>query len=217
MIPNIDSNEGPTFIPSTNFLYTEMIDENVIDRFVEWHYNHSQKYFTKGLGESIGEKNRNTGEDDLSSPLACVNSDIKESIDTPYMNMVILPEVNDFVSAIDSCMGNYVRKFPFCSEGGYFHMDVGWNVQEYPKGGGYKKWHTERSGSARSNVYRHLVWMVYLNDVPNGGTEWFHQEHYEEAEKGKCCIWPADWTYTHKGRVTVDHEKIIATGWYSYA
>ena len=217
MIPNIDSNEGPTFIPSTNFLYTEMIDENVIDRFVEWHYNHSQKYFTKGLGESIGEKNHNTGEDDLSSPLANVNSDIKESMDTPYMNMVVLPEVNDFVSAIDSCMGNYVRKFPFCSEGGYFHMDVGWNVQEYPKGGGYKKWHTERSGSAKSNVYRHLVWMVYLNDVPNGGTEWFHQEHYEEAEKGKCCIWPADWTYTHKGRVTVDHEKIIATGWYSYA
>ena len=217
MIPNIDSSEGPTFIPSTNFLYTEMIDENVIDRFVEWHYNHSQKYFTKGLGESIGEKNRDSGEDDLSSPLACVNSDIKESMDTPYMNMVILPEVNDFVSAIDSCMGNYVRKFPFCSEGGYFHMDVGWNVQEYPKGGGYKKWHTERSGSAKSNVYRHLVWMVYLNDVTNGGTEWFHQEHYEEAEKGKCCIWPADWTYTHKGRVTVDHEKIIATGWYSYA
>lgn len=212
----IDSDKS-VITPSTNFLYTEMIDENVIDRFVDWHYNHSQKYFKKGLGESIGEDNLKTGEDDLSSPLGLVNSNIKESMDTPYMNMVILPEVNDFVSAVDSCMGNYVSKFPFCSEGGYFHMDVGWNVQEYPKGGGYKKWHTERSGSAKSNVYRHLVWMVYLNDVPNGGTEWFHQDHYEEAEKGKCCIWPADWTYTHKGRVTVDHEKIIATGWYSYA
>ena len=216
MIPNIDS-DGQTFIPSTNFLYTEMIDENVIDRFVDWHYNHSQKYFIKGLGQSIGEDRIETGEDDLSSPLANVNSNIKDSTDTPYMNNIILPEVNEFVYAVDSVVGNYVNKFPFCSDGGYFHMDVGWNVQEYPKGGGYKRWHTERLGSAKSNVYRHLVWMVYLNSVPNGGTEWFHQNHYEEAEKGKCCIWPADWTYTHKGRITNDYEKIIATGWYSYA
>tara|TARA_Y100000592_G_scaffold99441_1_gene175463 strand:- start:3826 stop:4470 length:645 start_codon:yes stop_codon:yes gene_type:complete len=212
----IDS-DASVIVPSTNFLYTEMIDENIIDSFVEWHYNHSQKYFNKGLGESINEKNRETGEDDLSSPLGLVNAKIKESMDTPYMNMVILPKVNDFVSAVDSCMGNYVRKFPFSAKGSYFHMDPGWNVQEYPKGGGYKEWHTERSGSAKSNVYRHLVWMVYLNSVPNGGTEWFHQDHYEEAEKGKCCIWPADWTYTHKGRVTHEFEKIIATGWYSYA
>lgn len=204
--------------PSTDFLYSEMIDEDVIDIFVKWHYEHSQTYFRQGLGESIGEDNRDSGRDDLgSSPLGNVNYSIKESLDTPYMNMVILPEVNLLVESVDSCMGNFVKKFPFSAKGSYFHMDPGWNVQEYPKGGGYKEWHTERSGSAKSNVYRHLVWMVYLNSVPNGGTEWFHQDHYEEAVKGKCCIWPADWTYTHKGRVTHEHKKIIATGWYSYA
>ena len=90
----IDSDAG-SIIPSTSFLYTEMIDENIIDSFVEWHYNHSQTYFKKGLGESINEKNRDTGEDDLSSPLGLVNPNIKESMDTPYMNMVILPEVNN--------------------------------------------------------------------------------------------------------------------------
>ena len=101
----IDS-DASVIVPSTNFLYTEMIDENIIDSFVEWHYNHSQKYFNKGLGESINEKNRETGEDDLSSPLGLVNSNIKESMDTPYMNMVILPKVNDFVSAVYSLHTN---------------------------------------------------------------------------------------------------------------
>ena len=35
----IDS-DASVIVPSTNFLYTEMIDENIIDSFVEWHYNH---------------------------------------------------------------------------------------------------------------------------------------------------------------------------------
>jgi hypothetical protein len=58
--------------------------------------------------------------------------------------------------------------------------------------------------------------MTYLNDVPNGGTEWFHQDKYVEAQKGLTVIWPADWTHVHRGRVSHDHEKIVATGWFSY-
>mgnify|MGYP001206172506 FL=1 len=208
---------GSMVEPHTDFLYKEQIDDDVIDEFLSWYYLESDKWFKSAPGESLGKDQGSKEEGILASPMGNVNYSIKESMDTPIMNNVLIPPVNKFVEAVDAVTNNYVLRFPFAAKSGFFHMDEGWNVQWYPPGGGYKDWHTERSSSARTNTYRHLVWMVYLNDVPNGGTEWFHQQHYEEAKRGSCCVWPADWTYTHKGRVSMEHDKLIATGWYSFA
>ena len=62
-------------------------------------------------------------------------------------------------------------------------------MQHYPIGGGFKQWHTERSNSLPGNIYRHLVFMTYLNDVPDGGTEWYHQQRYVPAQRGYTVIW----------------------------
>ena len=90
------------------------------------------------------------------------------------------------------------------------------SMQHYEKGGGFKKWHTERINSLPGSVYRHLVFMTYLNDVPDGGTEWYHQDLYIPAKKGYTVVWPADWTHFHRGRVSETSEKKIITGWLSY-
>ena len=58
--------------------------------------------------------------------------------------------------------------------------------------------------------------MTYLNDVPDGGTEWFHQSLYVPAQKGYTVIWPADWTHTHRGRPSPTTEKQILTGWFEF-
>ena len=62
---------------------------------------------------------------------------------------------------------------------------------------------------------RVLVYMTYLNDVDNGGTEWLFQNYKTEAKKGLSVIWPAEWTHTHKGVIS-QQEKYIATGWYVF-
>ena len=62
---------------------------------------------------------------------------------------------------------------------------------------------------------RALVYMTYLNDVSNGGTEFLYQEFKTEARKGLTLIWPAEWTHTHKGIVSPDKEKYIITGWFN--
>ena len=85
------------------------------------------------------------------------------------------------------------------------------NIQRYPPGGGYKGWHFER-GNHRENRERHLVWMTFLTDNADGGTEFQYQDVYIPAVKGKTVIWPAEWTHTHRGRVC-DTEKTIITGW----
>ena len=56
--------------------------------------------------------------------------------------------------------------------------------------------------------------MLYLNNVPDGGTEFKYQNIITPAVKGNLIIWPADFTHTHKGVISKTKEKYIATGWF---
>ena len=57
--------------------------------------------------------------------------------------------------------------------------------------------------------------MTYLNDVPNGGTEFKYQGIKSPAKKGLTIIWPSDWMHTHRGIIDEENEKYIITGWYN--
>ena len=86
------------------------------------------------------------------------------------------------------------------------------NLQYYKPGGGFKKWHFERHIKTKDRL---LVFMTYLNDVPDGGTEFFHQKTTCPAKKGLTVIWPAEFTHLHRGQVS-KREKYIITGWYNF-
>jgi hypothetical protein len=58
-----------------------------------------------------------------------------------------------------------------------------------------------------------LAWILYCNGLPDGGTEFHWQGHHEEAERGKLLIFPAGVSHIHRGRVSQEHTKTIATGW----
>ena len=94
-----------------------------------------------------------------------------------------------------------------------FNINEDYIIQKYPIGGGFKQWHFERTSNV--NIGRHLVFMTYLNDVEDGGTHFKYQDFLCPAKKGLTLIWPADWTFTHKGQVSNTKEKYIITGWYS--
>ncbi len=89
------------------------------------------------------------------------------------------------------------------------------NMQKYEPGEGFYAWHSERSTNPQ-NLNRVLAWMIYLNDLEQGGTEFQHQNHIEEAEAGKLLIWPSDWTHSHRGIVSESKTKYILTGWYVF-
>ena len=92
----------------------------------------------------------------------------------------------------------------------------GTNIQHYKPGGGYKQWHFERGGNVPPMCLRQLVFMTYLNDVPEGGTEFYYQNKKFEAQKCKTLIWPSDFTHTHRGVISNTHEKYIITGWFGH-
>ena len=90
------------------------------------------------------------------------------------------------------------------------------NFQHYKPGEGYFAWHCESGGVMAMN--RKIVWMFYLNDVPNGGTEFINQNVTTEAREADLVIWPADWTHTHRGQTgpDIDKDKYILTGWFIF-
>ena len=89
------------------------------------------------------------------------------------------------------------------------------NLQRYAPGEGFKRWHCDWtiSDEATEPVHRVLAWILYCNDLPEGGTEFHWQDHHEPAERGKLVIFPAGPSHIHRGRVSHEHTKTIATGW----
>ena len=90
------------------------------------------------------------------------------------------------------------------------HFTKAFNIQFYKPKGGYTKWHFERDHNTQERAF---AFMTYLNDVPNGGTEFYYQGTTTQAKKGDTVVWPAEWTHVHKSQISKEHEKYIATGW----
>jgi hypothetical protein len=94
------------------------------------------------------------------------------------------------------------------------------NIQKYDQGvGGYPAWHSENypEEGRFEALHRVLLYMVYLNDVDEGGeTEFFYQKLKIKPKKGTLVIAPAAWTHTHRGNTPVSGDKYIATSWIKF-
>ena len=122
---------------------------------------------------------------------------------------------NRYRDELQRCLNYYQMKYDEVNHIKRFQVVEGYNIQHYPPGGGLKKWHCENDGWGE-NVFRSFVFMTYLNDVEDGGTDFKFQNLTTPAKKGLTLIWPAAWTHTHKSQISTTSEKYIVTGWYSY-
>lgn len=129
----------------------------------------------------------------------------------------------DYYLALNNCVNRYAHELSQCShdkghDGGqelcaFYHVTERMNIQHYKPGEGFYAWHHERGEIA---MHRELVFMTYLNDVPDGGTEFLYQDLTTTAKKGKTLIWPANYTHIHRGQISKTQEKYIITGWLGY-
>ncbi len=132
------------------------------------------------------------------------------------------PEAHGLADAImrgvSAGLKRYLQERPLflecCPERSLFVNPL-FNLQRYRPGEGFRSWHCDWSTSeeATEPIRRVLAWILYLNSVPDGGTEFHWQDHHVEAEKGTLAIFPAGMSHVHRGRVSHEHTKTIATGW----
>jgi len=183
-----------------NFIYGQYIDKNLCDELVNYYENSSNKksgtIYSKNKLSYMPEIKRST---DLSIEL--YNSD----------NLIM-----NYYDELGKVLDQYKEKYIYCSQDkGRWAIHEAWNIQKYKPNEGFFAPHSER-GSI-STIYRHLVFMTYLNDVTDGGeTEFFYQKLKVKPEKGLTLIWPTDWTFTHNGITSPTQTKYITTGWYSF-
>lgn len=177
-----------------NFIRIYQVDNIICDQLIDYHKKNSE-YKQKGC------VNKSSGIE--------IDENIKKSIDVYFYN----PSKDKSILALFDVLSQAVYEYmKYYNLNQTLKTDTANNIQYYPPGGGFKVWHHERDNRLVSN--RQLVYMLYLNDVPEGGTEFKYQNLKIDAKKGKLVIWPSDFTHTHRGIISETHEKYIATGWF---
>ena len=126
-------------------------------------------------------------------------------------------EVNYIIAkGLEQSIKFYKKEYPFIDAIVPWNLDPIYNLQRYLPKEGYFNLHCENDGQL-GHISRMLVWMIYLNDVSDGGyTDFPHQQKKIQPKAGDIIIWPSYWTHPHRGITSKTEKKYIATGWFRH-
>jgi|TARA_B110000483_G_C18192484_1_gene541543 hypothetical protein len=196
--PNLDLVQYK--LPYESFIGGWYIPEHICDGMLQYYYEKEKNIYQGVVGTKLGKDN-------------VVIKEVKDSLDLNIEVDDKSADVQAYNNYLVSCLYNYNQYYTHSNEMRGYGLNRDYNIQRYRKGGGFKKWHFERSHIGGFN--RVLVFMTYLNDVEDGGTEFYYQKIKTKAKKGLTLIWPTDFTHTHRGIVSKTKEKYIVTGWFT--
>lgn len=140
-----------------------------------------------------------------------------EKADTQLYNQlnniqIPIPNIAAFTEVFwGKCYPIYEKEFAVLKDSGR-HCSYSFKMQKTNLREGYHVWHYESAN--RELSCRLLTWMLYLNDVEEGGeTEFLYQSMRVKPKQGTLLIWPAGFTHTHRGNPPLSNTKYIVTGW----
>ncbi len=147
-----------------------------------------------------------------SIPVEYRDDEIKKCID-----MFVQREGFDvFEKALQTAQKEYYEKYMLPCFIRRFNLADVYKIQKYHGNDSYFTLHCEMNGDGcKEEQSRILAWMIYLNDVTDGGgqTEFPAQGKRFKARAGDLLMWPAYFTHPHKGIPSKVQTKYIATGW----
>jgi hypothetical protein len=86
----------------------------------------------------------------------------------------------------------------------------GHKIQKTSPSEGYHMWHCEYAPVYNNRL---LSWLLYLNEVEGGETEFLYLSKRVEPKAGRLIIFPCGFTHTHRGNPPLSGDKYLATGW----
>ena len=144
----------------------------------------------------------------------------QRSIDTEmFLETVGKTPINSVLAqALSVCTDEYHKEYPFINKIKSWTIAPTFKLQRYNPEEGYFTLHCENDGGVDGSAEKRiLAWMVYLNDVTDGGETEFPTQCKKIAPRaGDVLVWPAYWTHPHRGIVSPTQTKYIVTGWYSF-
>tara|TARA_B100000929_G_scaffold264994_1_gene231781 strand:+ start:1908 stop:2498 length:591 start_codon:yes stop_codon:yes gene_type:complete len=183
-------------LPYESFIAGWYIDIQICDDLIDL-FNENKEHHKQGV---------------IGGPYS-VRKEQKDSIDLGLHPDWDEPRFMAYKKVLKDCCSLYEEKYPEVKGFHKYGMTEGANIQYYPPGGGYFSEHCERTSKMEN---RCLVWLTYLNDVPNAGTHFKYQNITSPSERGLTLIWPTDFTHTHRGQISKTYDKYIITGWMGY-
>ena len=114
------------------------------------------------------------------------------------------------VPALNNCYTQYLDNYSILKEG-LSHTFYQLKMQKTLPKQGYHVWHYERDDRKTTN--RITSFLLYLNDVDNGGeTEFLYQSLRVAPKAGRMVIFPSAYTHTHRGNPPLNGVKYIVAG-----
>ena len=140
---------------------------------------------------------------------------IKQSTDLTFSDYDDWKEIDDiFYKSLNKNLHKYVEKYDWAQLETVSHrfQDNGYQMQRTLPGEFYT-WHSDFSCVNEEKAPRFLTFIWYLNDVFEDGYTEFIDGTRIQPEMGKMIIFPATWTYVHRGYPPKSNAKYIVTGW----
>tara|TARA_B100000508_G_scaffold64833_1_gene50838 strand:+ start:1788 stop:2333 length:546 start_codon:yes stop_codon:yes gene_type:complete len=118
---------------------------------------------------------------------------------------------------LSNMISQYKEKFPFIDSNIVkWHVTPTCQLAKYEPNNYYSYVHCENSGLPK-HLSRVFAWMLYLNDIREGGGTYFHHQNFTtKPVAGNLYIWPAGWTHMHVGVNAPYESKYTITGWVKY-
>ena len=88
----------------------------------------------------------------------------------------------------------------------------GFTFLRYIQNDGYYNIHQDGDVNWKHGASRVITFIWYLNDVSEGGETEFWENYKVKPETGKLLLFPATWSYTHKGCIPITNDKYIIAG-----
>ena len=124
-------------------------------------------------------------------------------------------EIGDWIH--NDVIESWQIRYPVIDSGVYSGLyNAQMKMQKTRPSEGYHNWHFEGGSSAydRTSI---LAYMVYLNDVEDGGeTEFLYYPRRLKAEAGTLLIFPGNYTHTHRGNQPLSGPKYTINTWLEF-
>ena len=161
---------------------------------------------------------RKAGQVDQNNPR--VDENLKITIDTTITHRIAWREEDEVLyKALGKALYEYEIHLQKTSKGkwnlhpsdGYQVKDTGYMVQKYKLNGFYNWHHDWCMNEGWSRIYTYIWYINTIKEEDGGWTEFIDGTKIQ-PKVGSILLFPATWTYVHRG-YTTKVPKYIVTGW----
>lgn len=161
---------------------------------------------------------RKAGEVDQNNPR--IDKNLKITIDTTITHNIAWREEDEVLyKALGNALYEYEIHLQKTSSGkwnlhpsdGYQVKDTGYMVQKYEPNGFYNWHHDWCMNEGWSRIYTYIWYINTIKEEDGGWTEFIDGTRIQ-PKVGSILLFPATWTYVHRG-YTTKVPKYIVTGW----